>query len=139
MTQWLAGMRITAARLRTHTVDETITSGLVAATGFEVSSFVARKISGLTTMTAYVTRTGGTITASGGNIGDTLLATLPSGWTPPDTISAGWGSGYVDGECSITAGGAISLRTANGDITGTASSPSAPTNLRVTATWVTTP
>lgn len=131
MTQWLAGMRITADRLNDHSeFEEVTTTGLVAATGFTVSAFSGRKRSGVSFVDVFVTRSGADMTPSGGNIADTAMCTLPEGWWPPELINAQWGNGLADGECTIGSDGQILLRSANGTIGNN-------TNLRVTASWPT--
>jgi hypothetical protein len=131
LTTWLAGMLITADRLNDHTLESSTTSGLVAATDFSVNSFSGRKVSGITTIHAYCEYTGAgiNVAAVGDNIADTSMCTLPSGWRPPEIINAEWGSGSVDGECTISTAGVVSLRSTLNDIaTGS--------NIRVTATWI---
>ncbi|GAA3718335.1 hypothetical protein [Streptomyces tremellae] len=131
MTQWLAGMRITADRLNDHSeYDDTTTTGLVAATGFTVSAFSGKKRSGITYVDVFVTRTGGDMTSSGGNITDTQMCVLPVNWQPGEVINGQWGQGLADGECTINPDGTIVLRSANGTIGNN-------TNLRVTSSWPT--
>jgi hypothetical protein len=127
MTVWLAGMRMTADRLNDYAPDAETTSGLVAATNFTVNSFYASRSGGAVFVHCYLNYTGGTITATSGNINDTLMCTLPSGWRPPTTINAIWGSS-VDGECTIGTTGLVTLRSSNGNVTNGL-------NLRMTASW----
>jgi hypothetical protein len=111
-------MRITAARLNDRTLDDSTTSGLVASTGFSVSSFSARKIFGVVTTQVIVTRTGADITelaTNTGNIGDNAVATLPAGWCPVESINTIYGTGTVDGECTITSAGLITMRSISGN------------------------
>ncbi|NUS26135.1 MAG: hypothetical protein HOV92_18190 [Streptomyces sp.] len=122
MTNWLAGMRITADRLNDNTSTST-TSGLTAATGFSVNSFLGRKVSGVTVLDIYMQRTGADITATGGNITDTQICTVPAGWRPPDqTINGTWDNGAAEGGWVVGTDGVCTLRTSNGTITGTAGS-----------------
>ena len=81
MTTWLAGMLITAARL-TDDAPTTTSSGLAAGTGFTVNSFSGYRAGNVISLDMYLNRTGADITASGGNIADTLICTVPSGWRP---------------------------------------------------------
>lgn len=130
--RWLAGMRITAGRLNDHSLDDETTSGLVAGSGFEVNSFSGRKVSGVTTVHIYVQYTGNGLTISpnpGGNLGDVTIATLPSGWRPPETINAVEGDGSTIGEVTIGTSGIVSLR-------ATVSSIPANRNMRITAVWI---
>lgn len=126
MTNWLAGMRITPARLNDRT-SATTTTGLTAATGFTVSSFRGRKVAGITVIDALVTRSGADLVpATAGNISpDVLMCTFPVGWRPIDqTANAEWDNGTAEGGCVIGTDGLCTLRTANGTI-------STSTNLRV--------
>jgi hypothetical protein len=111
----------------------TTASGATASSGFSLVSFSAYKISGVMAMVNIaVTRTGSTINAdSAGNLADTELATLPSGYRPPEPIYAGVGDGFGAGECSIGTDGAINLRawSSNGAIV-------AGRNLRITKTFM---
>ncbi|MCI3272153.1 hypothetical protein [Streptomyces cylindrosporus] len=129
MTVWLAGMRVTADRLNDYTPSAETTSGLVAATNFTVNSFFAsRSPGGSVLVHCYLNYTGAGITATSGNISDTTLCTLPSGWFPPTVINAVWGDGSEDGECTIGTTGAVTLRSATATIpTGR--------NIRMTASW----
>lgn len=132
-------MRITAARLNDNTLKETTTTGLVAATGFSVTSFSGRKINGITTVAFLVNRTGAPIPELGsnfGNITDTNMCTLPVGWRPPETISANWGNGSVDGECTITSTGVVTLRSISGQANAAADGIATGTNPRVSASWI---
>lgn len=132
MTAWLAGMEITADRLNDFTATET-TSGTVDSTGFSTSSFVGRKVSGFTFIELFVNRTGATIAEGAtntGNIADTDITTLPSGWRPQETMNAICGNGSVDGEVQISTAGLCTVRSISGN-TGWVSG----SNLRITAVW----
>lgn len=130
----LAGMRITADLLNDHTADEETTTGATAATGFDISDFIGRKVNGITTITLTCSRTGANITetsAGSGNIADTTMATLPTGWRPQELIEAMWDSGFNDGGATINTSGVITLRTTSGS-SGIATG----NNPRVTASWI---
>lgn len=134
MTVWLPGMKLTADRLNDHTVEETTSSGLTAATNFTVSSFSGRKVNGITTVTILCTRTTSAITEGAtntGNIADTAMCTLPAGWRPPEMIEAMWDSGFNDGGATIGTDGVVTLRTTSGN-TGIAIGH----NPRITAVWI---
>lgn len=111
--EWLAGMRMTAERLNDNTADETTTSGLVVATGWAASSFVGRKVNGVTTVLVVVSRTGATLTASSsGSITNTLAATLPVGWRPQDTLIENYDkAGVADGSVTILSNGTCTVKT----------------------------
>jgi len=131
LTTWLAGMRITADRLNDNSLDDSTTSGLVPATNFNVNSFSGRKVSGITTVHVYLAYTGLGITVSGSNISpDVLMATLPAGWRPPETINGFMGNGTWVGECTISTNGQITARAATANITD------ANPNIRITADWI---
>lgn len=111
MTFWLAGMRMTAARLNDFT-PISLGTAVTPATGFTLSSFTARNTGGTTEFSVVLVRTGATITAdSAGNITDTLGCTLPSNCRPGATYQvtyekSGIASGVVriatDGTCTLT-------------------------------------
>lgn len=133
--QWLAGMTITADRLNDHSVDEVSSAGAVASTGWSISSFEGRRVSGVTTVNLLVTRTGADVpqsAADSGNIvADPPIATLPVGWRPPSTANGIYGNGAVDGEFSINTVGVVIIRSISG-ATGIVSG----TNVRVFCTWI---
>lgn len=103
------------------TPPQTLTStstGLTAASGFAVNDFAGYREGRVTMVDAYVSRTGGTINESGGNIADTACCTLPSGWRPThQTINGGWDNGVVSGGFVVGTDGICTLRSATGDIT----------------------
>lgn len=108
------------------------TTGLSAAAGFTVNDFYGHRQGRVTSIDLYLTRTGGTIDASGGNIADTVAATVPSSWRPThDTITGCWDNGVVHGGFVIGVDGIVTLRTAGGDITSG-------TNLRLHITFLRT-
>lgn len=130
--RFLAGMRLTADRLNDNTLDASTTSGLSPATDFTVNSFSGRKVNGITTVHVYLQYTGTGLTVSpspGGNLGDVTIATLPSGWRPPETINAMEGDGSTIGEVTIATNGVISLRATVTTITNGR-------NMRITAAWI---
>ncbi|WP_158697818.1 hypothetical protein [Streptomyces prunicolor] len=112
---------------------ETTTSGLTVATGFSANAFAARKSCGICSIKVIVTRTGSTITAdSTGNIADTLIATLPSGYIPADTVLGCFDKGgTADGAATIASDGTITIKS----MSPTASLASGG-NVSVTATYV---
>lgn len=134
MTQWLAGMVITADRLNDGIDPTTTTSGATASTGFSLSSFSGRRTGKVVTVTVNCTRTGAMISetsAGSGNIDDTAMATLPSGWRPPELMEALWDSGFNDGGATISTSGVITLRTTSGSAgINTGHNP------RVSASWI---
>lgn len=112
MTTWLAGMLITAARL-TDDAPTTTSSGLTAGTGFTVNSFSGYRAGNVISLDMYLNRTGADITASGGNIADTLICTVPSGWRPTSqTVNGSWDNGSVEGGFVTGTDGLTNLRTA---------------------------
>lgn len=134
MTVWLPGMKVTAARLNDHTLEDSTTTGATASTNFTLSSFSGRRVSGITTITIVCSRTTSAIAESGagnGNIADTSMATLPAGWRPPELIEAMWDSGFNDGGATISTAGVITLRTTSGS-----NGIQIGENPRVCATWI---
>ncbi|WP_435974551.1 hypothetical protein [Streptomyces sp. Qhu_M48] len=112
---------------------ETITTGATAATGWTLSSFTGRRArSGVVTIRASITRTGGDITATAvGGISDTSLCTLPAGWAPSATFEAVASDSWGSGTASIYSSAQIMLR----DWTGNAVIPNGRV-LNVSATYV---
>ncbi len=133
MTAWLAGMEITADRLNDFTATET-TSGVSDSAGFATTAFQGRKVSGVTVVTVTATRTGA-ITEAATNTGDivnTAMTTLPSGWRPQETITTIFSSGgQTDGVCQIASTGLITLLSISGN-TGIASGAA----VTLTASWI---
>jgi hypothetical protein len=122
MTNWLAGMEITAARLADG-IDPTITTtGLTASSGFSVNDFYGVKSGKSVELAIYVARTGADITASSGNITDTACCTVPAGLRPTatSTINGSWDNGTASGGFVLGTDGICTLRTSSGTITGTA-------------------
>lgn len=121
----------------------TSTSGATAASGFSLVSFSGYKDGRTTLINFSSTKTGSApganILADGnGNIADTDIGTLPSGWRPPETIYAAVGDGFGAGECSITSGGLITIRAWSTNSTGSNSNGGiiVGRNLRVTSTFI---
>lgn len=89
------------------------TSGLTVASGFSLLEFIATKTE--TTCSIWINvAVEVDIAASGGNIPDTHMCTLPVDFRPKTYTAAIWGNGVVDGECRLNPDGRIFLRTANG-------------------------
>lgn len=108
------------------------TTGLSAAAGFSVNDFFGYRQGRVTSIDLYLTRTGGKIDATSGNIADTVCATVPTSWRPThDTITGCWDNGVVHGGFVVGVDGIVTLRTAGGDIT-------TGTNLRLHITFLRT-
>jgi len=109
-------MRVTASRLNDGPDPEETGTGAVAASGFLINEFVARRIGRLVFVTIQVTIDGATtIRASSsttGNIaGDPTIATLPTGWWPSEDVGCSWDTGVLGGAAIISSAGNILLRT----------------------------
>lgn len=134
MTHWLAGMKITAARLNNNTAAASTSTGTVDSANFATSTFQAYIVNGVTWIEAFVNYTGGGIAelaTNTGNITDTPVTTLPSGYRPPVTVNCVFGNGSIDGEATISSAGLITIRSISGNaniVTGT--------NLRFTSMWI---
>lgn len=110
-------MLLTAARLLDDT-PTTTTSGFTVASGFTLNDFTAYKVGNTIEFRAYVQRSGATITQTSGNIADTQIGTLPSGWRPTSGTTVGfWGDGVEGGDFVYGTDGICTLRTASADIT----------------------
>ncbi|MEU3255905.1 hypothetical protein [Streptomyces sp. NPDC006997] len=134
MTVFLAGMRATADRMNDHTLEDSTSSGVIAASGWTIVSFSGRKVNGVTTVNLAIQRSGASIpetSAGSGNIADTDCATLPAGWRPPEFVNAWWGTSSNDGRAAIDTGGVISVRTTSGSA-GIASGDT----IRVDGVWI---
>jgi hypothetical protein len=93
------------------------TSGLSAGSGFSVGDFAGYREGRVIAIDVFLTRTGSTIDASGGNIADTVCCTLPLGWRPThQTINGCWDNGVVSGGFVVGTDGLCTLRSAGGDI-----------------------
>lgn len=92
-------------------------SGLSTASGFSLNDFAGHREGRVTAIDVYLARTGSTITASGGNIPDTVCCTLPSGWRPThQTINGTWDNGEAGGGFVVGTDGICTLRSATGSI-----------------------
>lgn len=97
------------------------TSGATAASGFSLVGFQGWKTGHVATINLAVARSGSNIVSDGGgSIPDTVIGTLPADWRPPDTVYAGVGDGFGNGECSITAVGVVSIRSWSSNSSGSA-------------------
>lgn len=118
MTKIAAGQELTASVLNDTEPDTFNTTGLTAATNFTATNFFGYQKHGLTTVHAVFQYTGGGITATSGNIADTAMGTLPSGYWPPEDRVATWSNGVIWGGLLISGStGVITLRSANANIT----------------------
>jgi hypothetical protein len=111
-------MRITAGRLNDYSLDDETTSGFSIASGWTLNNFWANRQGATVEMNIYVNRTGGTITATTGNITDTLVGTAPAGWRPnsASTLNGIWDDGTSSGGFVIGTDGVTTIRTASSDI-----------------------
>ncbi|MEU0808642.1 hypothetical protein [Streptomyces sp. NPDC005970] len=129
MTAWKAGMLITAARLLDDT-PTTTTSGIVAATGFTVTTFTGYRVGNTIELNANIQRTGADIPATTGNINDVQICTMPAGWRPTvGTTDFFWDSGFESGAFVMGTDGICTLRTATDNINTNA-------NLRLHAVFI---
>lgn len=90
------------------------TSGTSAAAGWSLAAFEGRQFGPVVMVRLTMTRTGAAITAdAAGNIGDSLVATLPGAWSPVSgTCQGSYDKGGVaDGSVSIGTDGKITLKT----------------------------
>jgi hypothetical protein len=118
VTLFQPGMVITDTRLNDGPPTITTDSGLTAATGFAVNDFRGYRNGRNIVLDMYLLRTGGTITATTGNINDTAVCTVPAGWRPTNgTINGDWDDGSAEGGFVIGTDGVCTLRTASSDIT----------------------
>ncbi|MFF7527374.1 hypothetical protein [Streptomyces pseudovenezuelae] len=113
------------------------TSGLIAASGFTTTTFYAYRFGKVVAIDLYMHRSGTTITATSGNIGDTQIATLPAGWRPTHTtINGAWDDGTSQGGWVVGTDGICTLRTASSDIVGDATSAGNGRNIRLHITFI---
>ena len=108
-----------------------VTTGFTPTSGFTVNNFEARKINGVCSfgldLAVVTTISAGT---SPWNLPDTVIGTLPAGFTPPRTYTAIYGTGFADGEADVTSTGTITLRSTNSwDLT-------AGNTVRISGSWV---
>lgn len=110
---------------------EVVTSGTTGlASGWTLTNFWGRRTAQVVTVDLYVLRTGADIVLSSGNLPDTTLLTLPSGWRPQhDTIPGFWDNGVACGGAVVGTDGIVTLRTSTGTISNN-------TNLRITFFFV---
>jgi hypothetical protein len=140
-TDFLTGQRLTADLLNTNIIDVpdvtvvTATVGTVAS-GFSVNDVRAATLSDgkHVDIDLYCARTGADITATSGNIADTLMFTLAAAYRPTHIKSAIWGNGTSSGEATVDTAGLVTLRTASSTINGTAGS--GVTNLRLSVSFI---
>lgn len=116
---WLSGMLITADRLNNYDLDDETTSGFVIASGWTLNNFWANRSRSTVEMNIYVLRSGADITATTGNIADTAVGTVPSGWRPnsASTLNGHWDDGTASGGWVVGTDGIATLRTASSTIT----------------------
>ena len=108
------------------------TTGLSPMAGWSVQNFFGHRQGRVTSLDFYLTRTGGTISSSNGNIGDIDIATMPTSWRPTHNVITGcWDSGTGHGGFLISTNGTITLRTSSNDIVAGA-------NLRFQITFIRT-
>jgi hypothetical protein len=113
------------------------TSGLTAGSGFTTNNFYAYRFGKMVALDLYMHRSGTTITATNGNIGDTQIATVPAGWRPThSTINGAWDDGSSSGAWVIGTDGICTLRTSSSDIVGDATSAGNGRNLRLHITFI---
>ncbi len=113
------------------------TSGLTAGSGFTTTNFYAYRFGKVVALDLYMHRSGTTITATNGNIGDTQIATVPAGWRPThSTINGAWDDGTSSGAWVIGTDGICTLRTSSSDIVGDATSAGNGRNLRLHITFI---
>jgi hypothetical protein len=93
------------------------TTGLAVASGWSLNDFFGFRQGRNVTIDVYLTRTGGNIAATGGNIADTVVCTLPAGWRPThSTITSCFDTGIVHGGWVVGTDGICTIRTASEDI-----------------------
>lgn len=109
-------MRITAGRLKEGPTPEETTSGLVAQTGFTITTFSGYQSGPLATVYAEIVTTNAISQSSGNLSPDVAIATLPDGWKPRNPMNGIYGNGVMDGEFVISTSGVIQLRSALANI-----------------------
>lgn len=136
LERWNATDRVWETYRPPELAPDTITTGAVTATGWTLSSFEARRRSGVVQFLGYWTRSGATLLANP-NLADTLIATLPAGWRPVVLVEAVVSNGYGFGAAAIGADGRITVRSwAGGGPTRNDNALEKDTNVRVSATFV---
>ncbi len=88
------------------------TTGFTNASGWS-STWVAKRTCGVVWITISSTRTGADITGdASGNISDSAIGTVPTGWRPTTEIVEGSAcSGFGDGGVNLATSGIVTLRT----------------------------
>lgn len=127
MTQWSAGMKITAGRLNDHT-PLYYYSGLTAATNFEDSGTFIQIVSGIAFFNITLTYTGATSitpTTNGNLSPDVLAATLDEQYRPLAKFWTQFGNGATSGgTATVDVDGSITLTATNNENTNiTTSNP----------------
>lgn len=90
------------------------------ASGFSIAEFGAWKFGGIVVLHALVTRTGGTLSQTSGNLSPDVTCMTISGTTPSYSPTVHGGNGAVTVEAIFNSDGTVNLRTASADI-GTSS------------------
>jgi hypothetical protein len=113
---------------------ETVTAGLTMSGGWALRAWTGRRRHGICTVKIEARRTGAAITANAaGNITDSTLCTIPSGWRPAEPYEAVVSDGYGSGTALIETGGAVRIRTWSG---GGTIDDTQDNTYRVTATYI---
>jgi hypothetical protein len=139
MTQWLAGMIITAAKLNDGPPTTFTTTGMTAATGWLLNDFRGYRNGRNITLDVWIHRTGEDLPLVNGQLPDVLACTAPDGWRPTSgTINGGWDDGVAEGGFVVDPDGKITLRTSSGTINGDAgpATPGSGRNLRLHADFI---
>ncbi|MEU8473769.1 hypothetical protein [Streptomyces hygroscopicus] len=101
---WQPGQRITADGLNSPT-PTTITSGVTAASGWQVTLQTLDIVSGLRVANVTLNRTGADITSPGGTSGnitpDLEICTVAADWRPRDSLYVSCSTGIGDGSMRI--------------------------------------
>lgn len=98
-----------------NVAQSTSTTVFTIGSGWTLAAAQARVTAGVTTVSIVATRTGGTITAdAAGNIADTQVGTLTSGFRPGGGLTTQWTydkGGVADGSVSIGTDGICTIKT----------------------------
>ncbi|WHX19837.1 hypothetical protein QFW82_23700 [Streptomyces malaysiensis subsp. malaysiensis] len=101
---WQPGQRITADRLN-NPPPTLLTSGVTAATGWQVTLQTLYIVSGVRTANVTLNRTGADITNPGGTSGnitpDLELCTVADDWRPPGSVYVSCSTGIGDGSMRV--------------------------------------
>ncbi|MFD9276941.1 hypothetical protein ACFWD7_06560 [Streptomyces mirabilis] len=93
------------------------TTGLSVAAGFSLIDFYGFRQGRMTTIDVFISRSGGAVNSTNGNIADLIACTLPPNWRPThSTITSCWDNGLVHGGFVVGVDGICTLRTASDDI-----------------------